>query len=294
MREELTGDDLFAEILMLGDQGRCVVLVEGPDDMDALDAHIMEDSAYLIPGYGKTSVQYAIGLCDSRGVTYTLAILDRDWIGLGDAAEKSPNIVYTDMYDLDATVIFSGEVCKRVVSSFGDIQTVKQHLRSAAVDHAFDLAVPSSAAIGVLRLMTKEQRLPFKVRDFPVGQIINFETGLVDFERLITIANAKAIKGSQDFDRAQVMVELKDRISKVSDLKRYCSGHDLVVALASIMRSRWNGAVKSADLAKALRAAFSCPDLSKTTLYREVQDWALRRSVDIWSCPAVGAPIPAT
>jgi hypothetical protein len=290
MRELLTGDDLYAEILMLKRTNACVLLVEGPDDVDALDAHVSEESAMLLPGYGKTSVLYALDLCEKNGVEYALAILDRDWVGIDDEGSKSPNVVYTDMYDLDATILFSGQVARRVVGSFSNAGRLKDHMKSKGLDQVFDFAIPISSAVGVLRLAIRQNRLPLSVRDFPTAAAMDLDGGPADIEKILIIAEARAVGGYPVVNRPQVNIMIDDQLRALSDPKRYCSGHDLTTALTAVMRGRWGSKLKSADVARALRAAFGCPELMRTSMYRDVQSWSVSRSIDIWTCPAILDP----
>lgn len=290
MREFLTGDDLFAEVLLLRDQGKLVVLVEGPDDVDALDAHVSEESSFLIPGYGKSSVEYAIGLADAQKLDFVLAILDRDWVGIIDAPHPSPNVVYTDMYDLDATIIFTGDACRRVVSNFCDKERLKRHMTRSGAARPTEFIVKPAIAVGVLRLLTCEMHLAVKVRDFPITEIMDMSTGEPDIVKMIVIANSKYLGHDRSMDKEGTAQLVKLKISEAGSDVRYCSGHDLSVALAGIMRRKWGCTVKAEVVIKAIRAAFACGNLMMTSLYREVERWAANRGAAVWTCPPILAP----
>jgi hypothetical protein len=283
MRDLLTGDDLYAEILLLRDENKAVVVVEGPDDIDSLDAHISEDSCYLIPGYGKDSVEYAIRLVDQKGPTKVLAILDRDWVGILDVGLESANIVYTDLYDLDATIMSLGNICKRVASSFCDNDRLKRHMSRTGASGIAEFAVRSSVAVGALRLIARERRLPLSVRDFPIGEIIDADGGDPDLRQLVTIAAAKAGRNvSIDVESTIGLVD--EKVREIGYQIRYCSGHDLAEALSAVMRKRWGSSVRAAVVIKALRSALSCHDLSTTRMFGEVQVWAASQRVEVWDC----------
>lgn len=284
MRGQLTGDDLFAEILLLRDQGKVVVLVEGPDDMGVLDPHICEEGAYLIPGYGKSSVEYVIDQADALDLAFVLAILDRDWVDIAEDAKNSPNVVYSDLYDLDATVISSGDVCRRVVGSFCDMSGLRRHVARTGVQDFIHFAIQPSLAIGVLRLISHEQGLELSVRNFPVAQVMDVDGGPVDIKRMILIAVSKSASHEVNLDEVTLAESITGRISQITNPLRYCSGHDLATALSVVMRQRWDCHVRASVIVKAIRAAFSCADLMSTQLYRDVERWAEGRNTTIWTC----------
>ncbi|GAB7041427.1 MULTISPECIES: hypothetical protein [Catenuloplanes] len=287
MREQLTGDDLFAEILLLSDHRKNILLVEGPDDVATLDSHVAEEHTFVVPGYGKTSVQYAIDLCDARGINNVLAILDRDWVGIAEAEVSTPNVIYTDLYDLDATAIFAGDATKRTVAGLCDPNRVKLHTDSLQLAHIADIGVPTSAAIGVLRLVTKEQRLPLRLRDFPVQEILNLDNGAPDIEKMIVIAAARAASRSTVVDVENIASLVRARIDNLANPRRFCSGHDLGMTIATIMRKRWGCTTKADTVIKTFRVSFGCPELVSTSLYAKVRSWADDRGLEVWSCPKV-------
>ena len=287
MREMLTGDDLFAEVLLLRDQDKIVVLVEGPDDVDALESHVSEESSFLIPGYGKSSVEHVVALADDQGLDFVLAVLDRDWIGVVDEPHSSPNIVYTDLYDLDATIVFSRDICRRVVANFCDSEKMKRHLSRSGVSSPIDLVLIPAVAVGVLRLLTRERNLPIKVRDFPIGEIMNMDGGEPSVVKMVVIGHSKCGDRNREMDQGAVAQLVAAKMVEIGPDVRYCSGHDLAAALAAVMRKKWGCTVGGDAIIKTIRAAFACENLVATLLYSRVEAWAVSRNVRVWTCPRV-------
>ncbi|BCB87434.1 toprim domain-containing protein [Phytohabitans suffuscus] len=292
MFDQLTGDDLYAEILLLLDQGKAVVVVEGPDDLDALDSHIDDGACYAIPGYGKTSVIDAIRLADADDARQVIAILDRDWTGILDDPIDSENVVYTDWYDLDATILRVGDNYLRVAASFCDPVSMKRHIARSVLDNALDFAVRPAVAVGAIRLVAREQSMNLRARDFPMGEIVDLDGGQPDLRKTAVIAVASASNARPKEHLDVVADVLATTYSRIEMNYRYCSGHDLLSALSVVMRKRWRSSASAGTVAKAVRAAFSCVELMQTTFFAEVKAWGESRSVNVWNCRGILAPTP--
>src|SRR6476469_6664888 len=102
MKPGLSGEDIFAELLMLRTADhRTIVLVEGPSDCRALDPHINEEESRTIPTFSKSALERVVALVDDEDFERALGILDRDWVDVLHPPVASDNVVYTDDYDLE-------------------------------------------------------------------------------------------------------------------------------------------------------------------------------------------------
>jgi hypothetical protein len=279
----VTGDDLFAEILMLRTaDSRTVVLVEGPSDCQALDAHVDSTAAYTLPGYSKTAVEVAIHLVDSADVERVLAILDLDWVGILENPMASANVVYTDRYDLDATIFLSGDVLTRVVASTTDRERLKAYLKSADMTLR-DAIVRIAGKVGVGRLVSCRDGLEVTFRDFPVHVALSASNDDVDVVQLVTVALGRSSTSS--VDQTKFVAKVKSAIDATHELDRCCCGHDIAATIAHLVRTCWGGNVVSrATMEKFGKAALSCAALQQTILYAKVADWGDAAQTRVWSC----------
>jgi hypothetical protein len=279
----VTGDDLFAEILMLRTADpRTIVLVEGPSDCQALDAHVDSMAAHTLPGYSKTAVERAIRLADSADVERVLAILDLDWVGILQTPLASTNVVYTDLYDLDATVFLSGDVLTRVVASTTDRERLKAYLDSAGLTLR-DAVVRIAGKVGIGRLVSCRDGLEVAFRDFPVHVALTASDDDVDIVQLVTVALGRSSASS--VQQTEFVVKVKATIEATPELDRCCCGHDIAATIAHLVRSCWGGnAVSRATMEKFGRAALSCAALQQTALYSKVTDWGIATQTRVWSC----------
>lgn len=188
MASGMTGDDLFAQILMLRTaDSRTVVLLEGGSDCKALDVHIDETMAVTLPGGSKSAVVAAIELVDSQSVARVLGILDRDWVGLIYDPMASPNVVYTDRYDLHATILLVDDVMPRIVTAITDRGKVQEHLGDAKMSSG-DVAVRIAGVVGLGRFVACRDDLGVYFRHFPVHEAVAPSGTEIDIAQMVAIA----------------------------------------------------------------------------------------------------------
>src|SRR5664280_1216328 len=79
MRELLTGDDLFSEIVMRRTADpRTVIVLEGPSDCVTLDIFLDDTSCYSIDANGKSSVLRVIECSETTSTKRVLGVVDND------------------------------------------------------------------------------------------------------------------------------------------------------------------------------------------------------------------------
>jgi hypothetical protein len=237
-----------------------------------------------IPGYGKESVVRAIELADQEGLQAVVGIVDQNWTSVLYAKVESENLIYTDLYDLDATIVFVGGVFRRLVSSHCEREKVERHLER--IGESDPLAIPRKIAehIGVLRLVSQRDDLGLALRRFPVEAIVSRDCASVEVTKLVKVA----VKRTSDppVTEAELEQRLRSELEAPRDPARYCSGHDFFAAFGLVVRERWGRSGIGADqLARAARAALGCAELARTELFAGVRRWEERTGRRVWDCP---------
>ncbi|MEW2475514.1 MULTISPECIES: DUF4435 domain-containing protein [Micromonospora] len=261
---------------------RTIILVEGANDIAVLEPHLDKGECWPLPTGGKVALLATIRLVNENRFKRVLGIADRDWEGVRAAAVRIPNIIYTDFYDIDATALFSGNVCQRVVSSHCDGRTAESQLAAAGQTDPLAVVVAIASEVGLLRLLNMENQWGIKIRDFPTHDVIDTASLQVSRTRLAIIAAGRS-RGAVRADK--VAAELSAWTWGAYNRRDFCSGHDLISALSFIMKNLWGGKhVGSETAGRAIRAAFSCTEFKATKLYAEVKNWGATRGVSIWCC----------
>jgi hypothetical protein len=287
MLQNLTGDDLFSYLLLLGagSNHRKYLLCEGDSDCAVLDPHLIEDTCETVPGYGKDSVVIAINLVDQQGIHNVGALIDRDW--RKSRHPISALAARTDYYDIDATVFFTGNACQRLVAAFCDRQKVRDFLTARQLTSPTEAAIKLALPLGVLRKLAFENGWGLRVAGTPIKEVVSENGDAINFGDLFDLClkrSKKARIGPDDKDH--IVTSLEAEMSSVSNAPEYCCGHDLNSALAYLMQAFWGGRVSKDTLERSMRGAFSCADLASTRLYRGIQS-ALNSSAEVlFNCDA--------
>lgn len=284
MLDSVTGDDLFAQIQMLRTSDpRTIVLVEGGSDCDALDPHIDDACAQTIPGHSRTTVERAIALVDSANTERVVALVDRDWTGKLEAPSESQNLVYTDLYDLDASIVLSGDVLDRVLSSISDRHQRSSHLRGIGIT-ARDLLVRLAGTVGLGRYVVARDDLEVRFRNLPIGDCTDRSNGTVDVSKLCVVAIAKSTQAR--CSESQLSNFIREEEEAQTDLEEFCSGHDLAAHMSSLIKTSWGGSrVTGGFVERTIRAAFDCQTLKSLDFYTAIREWATAAETKVWSCP---------
>jgi hypothetical protein len=285
MLESLTGDDVFSSVVMLrAADNLAVVLVEGDGDAKCLTPHIDPDHARVLPCHGSSNLDRARELIDEQALTGVLAVRDADWFGVLSEPVPSDNLVYTDLYDLDATIILLTDVGRRIALVFGQPDQVHAACMRFSATSPSELVVRVAEGLGLLRAASHLAGAGLSLRDFPIHEVFD-QTSLVLVEdRMIAIAIARTVKASVTVE--EVRSALTQARSLGVEPARLCSGHDLAAALSLLCRSAWGGAsLRREFVLQAVRSALSCADLRNLQLFRSVENWELRAGYKVWACP---------
>jgi hypothetical protein len=281
MRQWLTGDDLANWLVMLRTADRRTYLIlEGPSDCQALDPHINEARAISFPAHAKSVALRAMEVIKQQNVERVVAVVDRDWTGILNADPAVPDVIYTERYDLEATIIFTGEILQRLISSVSDRAT-READNVPSLGSAAARVIEISGVVGTLRLVSARDRLGIACDGFPVHEVLTEHAESVDISRLAAIAVARSKHAAIDVSALIAVIERESE----NEMERaeLCNGHDLAMTIATLTK-RWGGNASKGSVEQAVRTAFSCSELKTTALYRRVASWARESGTEIWSC----------
>ncbi len=284
MQQYLDGDTLYANMMMLRTvDDRAILILEGWSDCSALDPHVAEGRCQTLPAHSRRAVERAIELVDLNQTPLVLGVVDRDWVGVLDPPHTSKNVVCTDLYDLDTTILLSGDVAPRVIAVFTDRSAVSAHVTACACASPLAVALRIAVVIGSLRLISLRDGLDLSTRQLPVEATLAPSGDEIDYKKLATVVASRSPRSSMT--AADIEDVLISQLPLAEEASRLCSGHDMAAVLAWLMRQKWGGgAVGYKNVAATIRAALSCETLKATSLYADVKAWAASNGTVVWSC----------
>ncbi|HEY8082690.1 MAG TPA: hypothetical protein VIE64_03900 [Solirubrobacterales bacterium] len=284
MLERVTGDDVFAEIQMMRTvETRTVLLLESGADCGALDPHIDDTTARTIPTYSKTALVRAMTLVTERSVGRVAGLADRDFEGLLEVEEESiAGLFYTDLYDLDATIMLGGDILDRLLASFADRSKLSAYLSKFGCTSR-ELLIRLVSPVGIARLVSVRDRLEVRLENFPVHTCTRATEGDLDISEMCDVAISRSKQPT--CGRSEFVSKVRSELAGSPDLERLCSGHDLAAEISHLIRTEWGQARVSGDLIeRAARAAFDCENLKATAFYAAISQWAISLGDSVWEC----------
>lgn len=282
MQRFLTGDDIFAHILLLrGVESKVYLVTEGPTDCALFDPHVKDELCSTIAGNGKNSVLRALSIVEEKGIRDVAGIVDRDLEALFTGTSTAANIFHTDLYDMEAVAVLKADVLTRLMSAYCDRDQVNafavttgRTVRQAMVEVAF--------VISFVRYVSVRDGLGLNLRGFPISSCLT-EDSRVDVDRFAHICCARS-KYSSAVEDDVLSILASARVPEGAQLESLCCGHDLLAALCAIGQ-RHLGLTGSADqLHRGLRAALDCVNFLSTQIAEDLTNWGRARSLDIWNC----------
>ncbi len=282
MRSSLTGVDIFNTVMLQRSlDKRLVVLVESPEDSGVIDPHVNDSDVQTFPGYGKESVLTAAQMFLSRQIREVIAVVDADLDRYnGRQQQHPPNVVMTEFYDLDADVLFHcPQALDAILANFTDKARRQLYLESRGIsahEEIWDMAI----AVGEIRYCSMVRQCGLNLRRFPLHEVLEeYERGAAQ-ARVLALALVRT-PNAPEITTSDVAIE----VAALPDKRHVASGHDLISALAALIRMRWGGTGGEKLLASALRSAAQCHCWKKTVVYRFVREWARQFNVNAWTCP---------
>jgi hypothetical protein len=196
--------------------------------------------------------------------------------------EEIDGLFYTDLYDLDATIMLGGDILTRLLSSFADRQQQSAHLSSLGCTSR-ELLVRLVFPVGVARFVSVRDRLEVRLEDFPIHTCSQAAEGDLDVSAMCDIAVARSKQPT--CSNTELASSVRTEITSCINRERFCSGHDLAAGISHLIRSEWGQARVPKDLIeRAARAAFDCHNLKQTQFFQQVEYWAQRSGGSVWSC----------
>ena len=286
LRAYATADDLYSQLIIYqAAEDSTILLLEGDSDYAALEQHIDVGACLAVPGHGKTVILGAMKLVDENRMQGVAALVDRDFVGILHPPVESHNLFYTDNSDIDSTIFLLDSPRERVVSNFSNQADRQRHLSSCNVHSSLELAIAIAYPIGVLRWISERDGYGLNLDRFPIESVLLQDCSCIDLQGACLIAVKRTKLATEDL-KDTIYTELETAIAEISDRYGYCRGHDLVKALATVMRKKWGGKFSYDVIENALRAAFSFEDLASTKFYKDLERWAQQFGQTIWSATA--------
>lgn len=258
--------EVEAEILMTRQAfSGSFFVVEGDDDSRFWSARIAPSDCELVIAGGKPAVVGGVTRLDKRSFQGVVGLVDDDCDRLLGLDHGSPNILHTDVRDLEGLLLRSSAFDK-LLSEFGDPKKISSY--EAGGQSVREGLVARAVPLGKLRWYSYIHGLGVDCKKLPPARFTDQATWNFDENRLLR--DAISLGGLPD------LPELESALSRLvsPDAWQVCHGHDLVSLLSIGLSCRLGNRTPGYDrIASVLRSGMETLELSKLGIYMGLQAW---------------------
>ncbi len=251
------------------------VIAEGPRDSRVYRRSLHED-AHFVVGFGRANVLGAIALLEADGIGGVLGVVDADFAGMTGGPEDLPNVLHTDVHDLEVMLLTSPAL-EKILDVFGSLAKITsfEDARQMKVRQAlFETATP----LGLLRWLSTTEALGLDFDDLTLSRFINRSDLMIDVSAMVgTVLNHSM---RHDLDADSIADQIREAMNRNPDPAVACCGHDMVAVLSlgltRALGSRSAAKVSHDTLEAALEIAYEADWLRTTGLHVRLCGWESR------------------
>ena len=274
MRPHISAHAVANEVRMLRTLHKgSLLIVEGATDKRTFRSLTDENACRIVISHGKENALTAMQVLEGDQFEGVLAIVDADFNRPENTQLSSPNILLTDLHDIECMMIASPAFAK-VVGEFADPERIKR-LENAVGCSLAELLATNAMPLGYLRWISLRERLDLRFEKLSFHKFIDRETLNVNVGKLV-----QAVKDHSQ--RPEVSnSSLEECLAREADVKhdpwQVCCGHDLLEILSLALRFTVAGRnaheVKREILERDLRLAYQDTYFQQSKLVHLIREW---------------------
>lgn len=249
------------------------VLVEGKDDKLFCQRVTNNKATRVIVAEGKENVCDTIGILDRDGFRGVLGLVDADFDHIEGKTADSPNIVATELHDLECVQVQSAGL-EAVLLEFASEPKLRRFERD--VEH---VVLSAARPIGCLRLYSARNALNLRFAGINYAKFVDKDA--LSTNNTALIREVKGRSNRPDLSEASLANGI-DEIEQIHyDGWQLCNGDDLLgilgVGLRRLLGNQSAGNVRACRLRQVLRVASSSAEVfGRMELKEAFLDWELR------------------
>lgn len=246
------------------------LLVEGGEDARVYGEFIAASACKIVVAHGKGNVLGALKELRKLDPRVALGIIDADFMFLEGNLPSDPDVVATDLHDLE-TMLLASKALERLLREYGedptaDTREVAHTVRATILE----LGLP----IGLLRWLSHREGYGWLFEDMDFNKFVNDKILAISPDKLMAEIQTRSGKGALPADIASRQEALA---SRKEDSWHICCGHDLVMLLGMGLRRVWgknnDAEVSRERVEQSLRLAYRRDDFEATRLYAQLRAW---------------------
>jgi len=252
---------------------RSFLIVEGSEDVKALDPHVAESRCLMIIAGGKENALGAMELVVQNEIEHVGALVDGDHICKEiDVRLGLPGVVTTDRNDLDSEVLQIPGLVSRIAFSHIDGRVLRAVLAKNGCADVLGAILRIVAPVTNLRFACQQYGVDLSTKDFPIVSIYSKGKIELSFDQAAAVARGRL--GTEDQPVYGPVIESWLTSDEVDDADAliFHNGHHMFSALHALLRHECAYTPKIENLENAVRAAASWPEFSSLDFAKRLSD----------------------
>jgi len=256
-------------------KGITFVLVEGDTDIRLFRKFFNNATTKIeeIPG-GKLKVEDCV---EQLTIKYPLVIglRDADFLHLHEQQYDKSNVYLTDYHDVEMIIVAVDEVFSSIIFEFTDYP-IEQHLNIR------NQIITVLEEISLLKWLNDKEDLRINFDGSGFKDLLSFDPLKLDFDQYF-----KRLLSKSPDTRITSIELVNEKIAVLRNQNpnpfNLCNGHDFIKALSHFLKEKGKGnGINDAVVSSLLRLRYTINFLSKTKLYKSIDDWAKRNDCSIY------------
>jgi hypothetical protein len=254
-----------------------ILIVEGPRDVKLFKKFTVGEEFKIIPGAGKPNILEAIIKLKQDDEREVVAVVDADFWRLEKIEPKEPNIIVTDLRDMDVMILSSRSLHNSLIE-YGDEEKIKQ-LKQPLFQYLLEKSKPLTIFRWISSPTQKNYYLTFD-DDVKIDDFINKRDLTLKIDHMITIVMRES--SNVDLDPEEIKKNIESFDCSNINLLDFCHGHDMTKILYIGLKNIFgNQQAKRLDLSLleiTLRNNYDFSEFSKTKLFESLKTWEEKNS----------------
>ncbi len=248
------------------------ILVEGRDDRLFFQKFFAPDLCKFIVAENKSNVCSTVCILDKDKFPGVVGLIDADYDHIEKRYNMSPNIIITNLHDIECIQIQSNGF-DDVVKEFGSNDKVDKLGNDIRT-----ILLRAASPIGYLRLYSERTKLDLRFNGLKYSKFIERDSLLLNIEKLIE--EVKNNSNRHDITNSSLLLGIEEIKNFGYDPWQICTGADLLGILSFGLRSTLGnnkaGDVNDEKLRQALRLAYRNEDFEESEIKHSLHLWEVQ------------------
>ncbi len=274
MIEYWTGAEVAASVLMTRTTFKgTIAIVEGRGDCLVYEKFVDPELCQMQLAYGRPNVLEAMCSLRNPKADGIVAIVDADFWHLRGTPSPSPDILVTDLHDIE-TMMFESRAFDAIMAEYGSRAKITEFLGLSNATDLRTALLEAAMPLGLLRLVGDDGP-PLKFKGLPLDKVIDKST--LRFSICPLIDRVLMLTENPTVKKTDIRRRLRTAKGNAHDPWQVCCGHDVAaiigIGLLKALGNQPKTIANGENVERLLRLSFDSADFGSTRLFKQAKGW---------------------